>query len=68
MPDRRREATGPSGRMIGVGLKQDDDQIYKAKQAYQAGGYEGGKEAAAAQKGAKLEEVSKGNYRMRLQD
>ena len=26
------------------------------------------KEAAAAQKGAKLEEVSKGNYRMRLQD
>lgn len=49
MPDRRREATGPSGRMIGVGLKQDDDQIYKAKQAYQAGGYEGGKEAAAAQ-------------------
>lgn len=26
------------------------------------------KEAAAAQKGVKLEEVSKGNYRMRLQD
>jgi hypothetical protein len=26
------------------------------------------KEAAAAQKGAKLEEVSKGNYKMRLQD
>ena len=26
------------------------------------------KEAAAAQKGAKLEEVNKGNYRMRLQD
>lgn len=26
------------------------------------------KEAAAAQKGAKLEEVSKGNYCMRLQD
>ena len=26
------------------------------------------KEAAATQKGAKLEEVSKGNYRMRLQD
>ena len=26
------------------------------------------KEAAAAQKGANLEEASKGNYRMRLQD